>query len=158
MSCSIAFRRSPNPGALTAATLRPPRSLLTTSVASASPSTSSAIMTSGLVLQRYVDYLSARVAGLGGNPDQIMPSPTGVPAPRPARREFSGKVCEVIYDCFGDLEGFVLCTCDENKHLFRTRENAIGEIALRALRDRLLLSVYADRKDLQIVKRIVIRA
>src|SRR6516162_1783603 len=46
-SSSIALRRSPKPGALTATTLRPPRSLLTTSVASASPSTSSAIMTSG---------------------------------------------------------------------------------------------------------------
>ena len=32
MSSSIALRRSPKPGALTAATLRPPRSLLTTSV------------------------------------------------------------------------------------------------------------------------------
>ena len=48
MSSSIALRRSPKPGALTAATLRPPRSLLTTSVASASPSTSSAMMSSGL--------------------------------------------------------------------------------------------------------------
>ena len=47
MSSSIALRRSPKPGALTAATLRPPRSLLTTSVASASPSTSSATMSSG---------------------------------------------------------------------------------------------------------------
>ncbi len=50
MSSSIALRRSPKPGALTAATLRPPRSLLTTSVASASPSTSSATITSGLPL------------------------------------------------------------------------------------------------------------
>jgi chaperonin GroEL len=33
ISSSIALRRSPKPGALTAATLRPPRSLLTTSVA-----------------------------------------------------------------------------------------------------------------------------
>ena len=48
MSSSIALRRSPKPGALTAATFRPPRSLLTTSVASASPSTSSAMMSSGL--------------------------------------------------------------------------------------------------------------
>ena len=48
MSSSIALRRSPKPGALTAATLRPPRSLLTTSVASASPSTSSAMISSGL--------------------------------------------------------------------------------------------------------------
>src|SRR5258708_4890741 len=35
MSCSIALRRSPKPGAFTAATFRPPRSLLTTSVARA---------------------------------------------------------------------------------------------------------------------------
>ena len=48
MSSSMALRRSPKPGALTAATLRPPRSLLTTSVASASPSTSSAMIRSGL--------------------------------------------------------------------------------------------------------------
>ena len=47
MSSSIALRRSPKPGALTDATLRPPRSLLTTRVASASPSTSSAITSSG---------------------------------------------------------------------------------------------------------------
>jgi hypothetical protein len=48
MSCSMALRRSPKPGALTAATLRPPRSLLTTRVARASPSTSSAMISSGL--------------------------------------------------------------------------------------------------------------
>ena len=48
MSSSIALRRSPKPGALTAATLRPPRSLLTTRVASASPSTSSAMISSGV--------------------------------------------------------------------------------------------------------------
>src|SRR2546430_298072 len=40
MSCSMALRRSPKPGALTEATLRMPRMLLTTSVATASPSTS----------------------------------------------------------------------------------------------------------------------
>jgi hypothetical protein len=47
MSPSMALRRSPKPGALTAAIFRPPRSLLTTSVASASPSMSSAMMSSG---------------------------------------------------------------------------------------------------------------
>src|SRR4029450_4430892 len=47
MSSSMALRRSPKPGALTAATLSPPRSLLTTRVARASPSTSSARLTSG---------------------------------------------------------------------------------------------------------------
>jgi hypothetical protein len=50
MSCSMALRRSPKPGALTAQTLRVPRSLFTTSVARASPSTSSAMIRSGLAL------------------------------------------------------------------------------------------------------------
>ena len=48
MSCSMALRRSPKPGAFTATTARVPRILLTTSVASASPSTSSATISSGL--------------------------------------------------------------------------------------------------------------
>ena len=48
MSCSIALRRSPKAGALTAAALNVPRILFTTSVDSASPSTSSARMNSGL--------------------------------------------------------------------------------------------------------------
>ena len=48
MSSSMALRRSPKPGALTAQTCSVPRSLFTTRVASASPSTSSAMMRSGL--------------------------------------------------------------------------------------------------------------
>ena len=50
MSSSMAFLLSPKPGALIAAILSEPRSLLTTSVAKASPSTSSAITTRGLPL------------------------------------------------------------------------------------------------------------
>ena len=46
MSCNMALRRSPKPGALAAATLTMPRMVLTTSVASASPSTSSATISS----------------------------------------------------------------------------------------------------------------
>ena len=47
MSWSMALRRSPKPGALTATEVKVPRILLTTSVARASPSTSSATMSSG---------------------------------------------------------------------------------------------------------------
>ena len=49
MSSSIALRRSPKPGAFTARQLRVPRSLLTTRVARASPSTSSAMSTKFLL-------------------------------------------------------------------------------------------------------------
>src|SRR5438094_4678590 len=48
MSSSMAFRRSPKPGAFTAQVCSVPRNLLTTSVASASPSTSSAMIKRGL--------------------------------------------------------------------------------------------------------------
>ena len=48
MSSSIAFLLSPNPGALTPKTFKVPRSLLTTKVARASPSISSAIITTFL--------------------------------------------------------------------------------------------------------------
>src|SRR6266540_3720526 len=44
----MALRRSPKPGALTATDVKVPRMLLTTKAARASPSTSSAMMTSGL--------------------------------------------------------------------------------------------------------------
>eukprot|EP01139_Manchomonas_bermudensis_P011865 Amastigsp_a344410_36.p4 type:complete len:120 gc:universal Amastigsp_a344410_36:1606-1247(-) len=47
MSSSMALRRSPKPGALTATTFRMPRMVLTTSVARASPSTSSEMISSG---------------------------------------------------------------------------------------------------------------
>src|SRR2546427_558387 len=43
MSSSIALRRSPNPGAFTPAACRVPRSVLTTSAARGSPSTTSAV-------------------------------------------------------------------------------------------------------------------
>ena len=48
MSSSMALRRSPKPGAFTAAVCSVPRSLLTTRVARASPSISSAMMRNGL--------------------------------------------------------------------------------------------------------------
>ena len=66
MSCSIALRRSPKPGALTAVELKVPRILLTTSVASASPSTSSAMMTSGLPV-----FMTASSAGSIDCTDEI---------------------------------------------------------------------------------------
>ncbi len=50
ISSSIAFLLSPKPGALTAEMFSTPRSLFTTSVASASPSISSAMIRSGLPL------------------------------------------------------------------------------------------------------------
>jgi hypothetical protein len=66
MSSSIALRRSPKPGALPAATSRMPRTEFTTSVASASPTTPSAIIRSGLLafVAAYEIGIRSRIADL----------------------------------------------------------------------------------------------
>jgi hypothetical protein len=60
MSSSMALRRSPKPGALTAATFRMPRSLLTTRVARASDSMSSAMMSRLLPLSATLPRTGSR--------------------------------------------------------------------------------------------------
>ena len=60
MSSSMALRRSPKPGALTAQTFRTPRSLFTTSVARASPSMSSAMMSSDFPLSATLPRMGSR--------------------------------------------------------------------------------------------------
>ena len=62
MSSSMALRRSPKPGARTAATWSTPRVLLTTRVARASPSTSSARITRGLPLRETASSTGTRSA------------------------------------------------------------------------------------------------
>ena len=66
MSPSIALRRSPKPGALTATALKVPRILLTTRVDSASPSTSSAMISSGSRAAGLHDLLQQRQQVLDG--------------------------------------------------------------------------------------------
>ena len=107
------------------------------------------------VLQRYVEYISARVAGLGGDPNSIPPSPDGAPVQvAPGLVTYTGKVIEVIYNCFGHLEGFVLEDCDD-VHIFKTRECEIGEIALRACQHGMLLSVFVEEGKTKIRKLVL---
>jgi hypothetical protein len=107
--------------------------------------------------------LSARIEGLGGDPNAIPPSPEGAPATKDAGKKehaaFTGKVIEVVYNCFGDLEAFVLGDCCTPR-VFRTRERAIGEIALRACRERMLVTVHVkkdEREREECIQRLVIK-
>ena len=113
-----------------------------------------------LVLERYIDYISGRVDGLGGNSSGIQPSPTGVPPgqlvpPIDFGKQYTGKVCEVLFDCFGDFEGFVLSTC-EGSQAFKTCEPGIKEVVVQACRERLKVTVVMDRSGKRI-KNLVIR-
>jgi hypothetical protein len=111
------------------------------------------------VLERYISYIAARVDGLGGDSGSILPSPVGVPPKeivKGTEREYTGKVCEVLFDCSGDFEGFVLSDCN-GTYLFKTRERGIEEIALRACKERFQLSVYASAEAEHRIHRLVIR-
>jgi hypothetical protein len=112
------------------------------------------------VLRRYIAYIEGRVRGLGGDPDEIPPSLNGAPhkhkPPCHDLIEHTGKVSEVIYDCFGNFEGFVLCDCDDLKRFF-SKEPAIERTVLRACRRRLLLSVFV-RHHVSKIQKLIIRS
>lgn len=111
------------------------------------------------VLVRYISYLAARVNGLDGDSNSILPSPNRVPPQQifgPPERVYTGKVCEVLFDCFGGFEGFVLDDC-KGAHTFKSRHLDIGEIALRACKERLLLSVYFEPERGNRICKLVVR-
>jgi hypothetical protein len=113
------------------------------------------------VLLRYIELISARVNGLGGDADAIPGSikgyTMGLTTSDERGLEFTGKVSEVIFDCFGDFVGFVLCTCSTD-HRFHSRERAICDIVLRACKERLMMSVFVEREREHKIKELVIRS
>jgi Listeria-Bacteroides repeat domain (List_Bact_rpt) len=126
------------------------------------------------VLLRYIDYIEGRVLGLGGNPGEIPPSFNGAPIgiltggqggpgtgegegeggeERP--RAHTGKIAGLLFDHFGDFEGFVLDTV-ERERAFHSRERNIRDLAELAWRERLRITVYADRDEPHRILRIVV--
>ncbi|MDP9175378.1 MAG: hypothetical protein M3O30_16170 [Planctomycetota bacterium] len=111
------------------------------------------------VLQRYMSYISDRITGLGGDPNSIPPSLSGAPInviEKEESRACTGKVCEVIYDCFGDFEGFVIESCSD-RHVFKSCEKGIGDLVLRACRERVVVTIYVEALPRNKIKRIIIR-
>ena len=103
------------------------------------------------IFTRYIKQIADKVKGLGVDPDLIKPSPNDPGIPGADKETFGkekyaeGKICEVIYDCFGDFTGFVLETCSGTE-FFESCEKAIGDICWRACRERVSVSVLMDDK------------
>jgi hypothetical protein len=112
------------------------------------------------VLQRYIEIVEGRVTGLGGDPGAIPASPNGAPVntPDPCADTvaYCGKIVEVVFDCTGDFEGFILEDCCE-RHGFKTDQRGLADVALRACRDASRVCVYVARKDKRKIQRIIVR-
>jgi hypothetical protein len=111
------------------------------------------------VLVRYIDQIAGRVQGFGGDPGTILPSPTGDVGGShhhhpvcheekecQKRKEFTGKIALLIFDRFGDFEGFLLDTEDGDRK-FLSREKHIEELAERAWSERLRITISAERDE-----------
>jgi hypothetical protein len=117
------------------------------------------------VLLRYIDQISGRVEGFGGNPKTIPPSPKGYPVrggkpfggPRADTIERVGKVSGLIYDRFGDFEGFALKTEQGHEQVFRSGEQAVEDLVRRAWLDRYTVAVFAHRHEPHHLVSIVMR-
>ncbi|MGZ4877960.1 MAG: sialidase family protein [Candidatus Angelobacter sp.] len=112
------------------------------------------------VFTRYLRELGGRVQTFGGDPGQILPSPTGDGRKPPANGEgrgkpFTGKISGLIFDHFGDFDGFMLET-SHGERKFHSRETEIEELAERAWRERLRITVYAEGDEPHQPKSIVV--
>jgi Zinc carboxypeptidase len=103
------------------------------------------------VFARYLSQLGDQIGGLGVDPSLIPASPDdpGLPGePYLGKPEhITGKVREVIFDCFGDFKGFVLESCSD-RHYIASSEKGVGEIVLRACRERCTVTVWLGEHGL----------
>jgi hypothetical protein len=116
------------------------------------------------VMHRYVEQLGGRVAGFGGDPGAIQPSPTGfVPVPLPHHDEddgryhkTTGKVSGLIFDHFGDFEGFILETRFSELRRFHSHERRVLDIVRGALENRGWLTVVSEPERTYLVRSIIV--
>ena len=101
------------------------------------------------VLLRYIDTLTQRIIGMGGNPTKIPPSPNGYQPPchEPEKEEhcYTGKVTRLLFDRFGDFEGFDLRTERGAEESFRAVEAEIAELIYLAWVERFVITVCVRR-------------
>ncbi len=117
------------------------------------------------VFHKYVEAIAGRVAGLGGDPEKVPPSPTWTPKPLPhphpghgdeGKLHATGKIAGLVFDHFGDFEGFVLET-EEGDRRYGSREREIKQLAERAWAERLRITVISEHDEPHRPLRIIVR-
>lgn len=115
------------------------------------------------VFLRYLKLLAAEIITLGGKPEAIPPTSSGVWSEGcPGEGDgwcgeggdlsedvhVMGKVEELIFDRFGDFCGFVLLTDQGERRSFATRERGFAELIEWAWKTRLRIAVATKRRDI----------
>ena len=117
------------------------------------------------VMQRYIEQLAGRVSGFGGDPGKIHPSPTGSIPIGPCddgekhheHYEATGKVNGIVFDHFGDFEGFVLESRFGELWRFYSRERHVLEIVRNAFEERRVVTVVRQSERKNDVVSIIVR-
>lgn len=122
------------------------------------------------VLQRWINVVTSRVRGFGGNPAKIAPSPLGtanqgitipikLPLPQgELEHGETGKITGLRYDRFGDFVGFDLVTLGGEERHFHAREAEVEELVRRAWIERTLLTVLRSHHDPAWPREIILRS
>jgi hypothetical protein len=117
------------------------------------------------VFQRYLGLLGIRVGELGGNPAQIAPSQdgySGLPhGPHagngPNDHDWTGKVVAIVYDHFGDFDGFLLELEDGHERRFRSHAGRVENLVREAWRDEIRTTVIPEPHDHEAVRLVILR-
>ncbi len=106
------------------------------------------------VLSRYVDFISKRVDGLGGNADAVEASPNGTKRNGLGLcEEICGRVVGIVYDCCGCFEGILIRTVDgkmgksREKRVRVTSRNCdkIEKLVKEVWEKRILVSICVEK-------------
>lgn len=96
------------------------------------------------VFERYVHQLGAQLEGLGIDASRVPASADDPGLPTHLGKEEGpcpvGRVSEILFDCFGRMEGFILQGCCEARHI-RCNEPNLERLIVQSLRERLTLQV-----------------
>ena len=116
------------------------------------------------VFHRYLEQLAGRVQFMGGDPAIIAANSSGIwrtpvlPDENgdDEKHSFTGKVSGVLYDQFGDFEGFLLHTGEEERR-FEAWEQEIGNLVREAWAARMIITVITCRHHEHRPERIILR-
>jgi hypothetical protein len=118
------------------------------------------------VLERFLEIVARRIIGLHGNPATIKPSPWGFhPGPHPGegggehrhRHEATGKAIGVVYDRFGDFEGFHLLTEEGHERIYRSQEAEIERLVRYAWLERVVITVVDREHRPEVPVRVILK-